>query len=145
MLNTVSEVSPLAAWEALETDPRAILVDVRTMAEWSYIGIADLTSLGKAPLLLEWMRLPGMVVNDGFTVELSEQLAGAVPSSIYFLCRSGVRSLSAAQATAEAFTAKGQSVACVNILGGFEGDLDSAGHRGNRNGWKVSGLPWRQT
>ncbi len=145
MQNTVSESSPMAAWEALQSDDAAILVDVRTMAEWSYIGISDLTALGKAPLLLEWMTLPRMAVNERFTDELSEQLAGVVPSRIYFLCRSGVRSLSAARETTMAFAARGQSVDCINVVGGFEGDLDSEGHRGKINGWKFDGLPWRQT
>lgn len=145
MQNTVTEVSPLISWEALKSDKRSVLVDVRTMAEWSYVGIADLSDLEKAPLLLEWMQLPKMALNEQFLEQLSEQLAGVVPSSIYFLCRSGVRSLQAAHATADLFSARGQSVGCVNIIGGFEGDLDSKGHRGNTNGWKVDSLPWRQT
>lgn len=135
----------MAAWDALQADEAAVLVDVRTMEEWSFVGIADLTSLGKQALLVEWARLPGMAVNDRFTSELSEQLAGTAPARIYFLCRSGVRSLNAARATAEAFSATGQTVECVNIAGGFEGDLDSQAHRGNKNGWKKLGLPWRQT
>ena len=145
MQNTVSEVSPMTAWEALQNNNAAILVDVRTMAEWSYIGISDLSALGQAPMLLEWMTLPRMAVNERFTEELLEQLGGAVPSHIYFLCRSGVRSLSAARETALAFAARGQSVDCINVVGGFEGDLDTEGHRGKINGWKFDGLPWRQT
>jgi len=145
MQNTVTEVLPLAAWDALKSNQTAVMIDVRTMAEWSYIGISDLSDLGKAPLLVEWMQLPNMAVNEHFLEQLSELLAGTVPSGIYFLCRSGFRSLQAAQATADLFSARGHLVECVNIIGGFEGDLDSNEHRGNKNGWKTDGLPWRQT
>lgn len=145
MFNPVSEVIPKTAWDALKDDPRSVLVDVRTMAEWSFVGVPDLSPIGKAPVLLEWQHFPGWARNEAFVDGLSEQLGGSVPSSIYFLCRSGARSLSAAQEVASAFAAKGRSVACVNVLGGFEGDLDSVKHRGNKNGWKQGGLPWRQS
>jgi rhodanese-related sulfurtransferase len=58
---------------------------------------------------------------------------------VLLLCRSGARS----RAAAMALTAAGFEKA-FNVAGGFEGDADGQGHRGNRNGWKASGLPWRQ-
>ena len=61
-------------------------------------------------------------------------------SSIYFLCRSGVRSKHAAIAMTEAGWAR-----CFNIASGFEGPPDPAGHRGTVDGWKAQGLPWTQT
>lgn len=145
MENRVSEVGPKETWDDLKATKDAILVDVRTQAEWSFVGLPDLTELGKEPLLNQWAVLPGMQQNTSFLGDLMHQLDGSAPSKIYFLCRSGVRSLSAAHLVAEAFAAQGQSVECVNIIGGFEGDLDSSRHRGNTNGWKVSGLPWRQS
>ncbi|MCP5089232.1 MAG: rhodanese-like domain-containing protein [Rhodobacteraceae bacterium] len=145
MKNAISEVSPDIAWDRLKPGGDAVLVDVRTKAEWSFVGVPDLSSLGKSPILLEWMTFPGMSLNESFAVDLQEQLGGAAPSEILFICRSGQRSMQAAQTTAMAFAAKGQKVECVNVAEGFEGDLNSKAHRGNNNGWKARGLSWRQS
>ena len=132
------DVSPEAAWTALKSDGDARLIDVRTTAEWAYVGLPDLGALGKAPVTVEWKRFPSMAVNPGF--------AGAVAAAgvergaaLYFLCRSGVRSRDAAQA----MSALGYGP-CFNVATGFEGDRDAAGHRGTVGGWKTGGLPWRQ-
>ena len=145
MENPIYEVGPKETWDGLRNDKDALLVDVRTHAEWSFVGLPDLSELGKELLLNQWAILPGMQQNPSFMDELDKQLDGAAPSKIYFLCRSGVRSLSAAHLVSEAFAARGQSVDCVNIIGGFEGDLDQDRQRGNMNGWKNDGLPWRQS
>lgn len=145
MENPIYEVGPKETWDGLRNDKDAVLVDVRTHAEWSFVGIPDLSELGKELLLNQWAILPGMQQNPSFLDELDKQLDGAAPSKIYFLCRSGVRSLSAAHLVSEALAARGQSVDCVNIIGGFEGDLDQDRQRGNMNGWKNDGLPWRQS
>ena len=145
MENPIYEVGPKETWDGLRNDKDAVLVDVRTHAEWSFVGLPDLSELGKELLLNQWAILPGMQQNPSFMDELDKQLDGAVPSKIYFLCRSGVRSLSAAHLVSEALAARGQSVDCVNIIGGFEGDLDQDRQRGNMNGWKNDGLPWRQS
>jgi rhodanese-related sulfurtransferase len=134
----VEDIAPDAVWSALENDPNAQLVDVRTDAEWNYVGLPDLQPAGKQPLLIPWQIFPTMQVNGGF-VEAMRQ-AGLTPAhKIYFLCRSGVRSLAAANAA----TAAGFPHA-YNIADGFEGPPDGEGHRGNIAGWKASGLPWRQ-
>jgi len=145
MKNLVTEVSPGEAWDSLKADRNAVLVDVRTKEEWMFTGIPDLAGMNKNSVLLEWKRLPGMAVNEEFFRELLAQFEGTAPSKIYFLCRSGVRSMQAAHTTALAFSANGQTVDCVNVAEGFEGDLDADGHRGNKNGWKMRGLPWRQS
>ena len=145
MENPIYEVGPKETWDGLRNDKDAVLVDVRTHAEWSFVGLPDLSELGKELLLNQWAILPGMQQNPSFMDELDKQLDGAAPSKIYFLCRSGVRSLSAAHLVSEALAARGQSVDCVNIIGGFEGDLDQDRRRGNMNGWKNDGLPWRQS
>ena len=145
MENPIYEVGPKETWDGLRNDKDAVLVDVRTHAEWSFVGIPDLSELGKELLLNQWAILPGMQQNPSFMDELDKKLDGAAPSKIYFLCRSGVRSLSAAHLVSEALAARGQSVDCVNIIGGFEGDLDQDRQRGNMNGWKNDGLPWRQS
>ncbi|MGE0151950.1 MAG: rhodanese-like domain-containing protein [Reyranellaceae bacterium] len=132
------DVSPLDAWRLLSENKDAVLVDVRTTAEWSYVGIPDLSPLGKQPVLLEWQVYPAMQVNADFVATLAKHgLDGERP--ILFLCRSGVRSKAAAQAMTRAGASR-----CYNVSDGFEGPIDQAGHRGTVAGWKQSGLPWLQ-
>ncbi len=136
-MSYAGDVSPIDTYAALGTDPQAVLVDVRTKAEWTYVGTPDIERLGKSVILVEWVTYPGGSLNDGFVDDLRE--AGiAEGQPIYFLCRSGVRSKHAA----EAATAAGLGPA-YNIVDGFEGQLDATHHRGV-GGWKTSGLPWRQ-
>ena len=137
------DVTPQDAWTALGSDSAAALVDVRTVAEWSFVGVADLGSLGKSPLFQEWQSYPTMQVDPGFADRVAEALVagGVTPETpVFFLCRSGARS----QAAAAALSDRGFSQ-CFNILGGFEGPLDGARHRGETGGWKADGLPWMQS
>lgn len=134
------DVSVTEAWAALARDPHAQLVDVRTAAEWAFVGLPDLSSLGRRVHCIEWVSFPGMDSNTAFMTELAAALGPAQDSAIYFLCRSGARSRAAAiAATASGYTNS------YNIAGGFEGDLNAEHHRGKNNGWKVAGLPWVQT
>jgi rhodanese-related sulfurtransferase len=131
------DVQPEQALAALQGDATAVLVDVRTRAEWTYVGLPELSPPGQGPVLVEWQRFPDGRVNERFVDELRE--AGVAPGTpVYFLCRSGVRSVAAA----EAATAAGLGPA-YNIVHGFEGPLDEQGRR-TVAGWKNSGLPWRQ-
>lgn len=132
------DVTPESAWQALAAEGGARLVDVRTQPEWSFVGIPDLASLGKKVILNAWQNYPAMAVDADFTAKLQGQL-GSTTGPLYFICRSGARS----RAAAIAATAAGLGP-CFNVAGGFEGDKDSAGHRGRNNGWKVAGLPWAQ-
>lgn len=133
------DVTPAVAWKILGDLKDAILIDVRTRAEWNYVGVPDLAGLDKKPGLVEWQVFPSMQVNPDFVGALSEALADKdVP--LLFLCRSGVRSVAAAKAMAAA----GYST-CLNVADGFEGPLDAQGKRGATRGWKAAGLPWRQT
>ncbi len=141
----ISEVLPNETWDALEQDKNAVLVDVRTQAEWGFVGVPDLGSLGRSAVFVEWASYPGMSQNPHFVESVLEAMEGKIPSRIFFLCRSGVRSLHAAHAVASALSAQDHDVECINVIGGFEGDLDAEGQRGRKNGWKVSGLAWRQT
>ncbi|MFO1060196.1 MAG: rhodanese-like domain-containing protein [Dongiaceae bacterium] len=132
------DVSPREAWDLLATEANAVLVDVRTQPEWSFVGQPDLTKLGKRVVPLSWQVYPGMQVDAAF----ADRLAGIVAdrgAPILFLCRSGARS----KAAAIALTGRGYS-RCYNIANGFEGGLDADGHRGQRAGWKADGLPWVQ-
>jgi rhodanese-related sulfurtransferase len=134
----IEDVQPQEAWAALQREARAQLVDVRTDAEWAYVGLPDLAPLGKRVVPISWQVAPAMQVNPAFIEEL--RAAGLGPEDrLYFLCRSGARS----RAAAEAARAAGFAHA-FNVADGFEGPLDANGHRGTRAGWKVAGLPWRQ-
>jgi rhodanese-related sulfurtransferase len=134
----VDNVPPVQVWEALNSDPRAQLVDVRTDAEWTFVGLPDLATAGKQTALIQWQVFPSMHVNETFATELAE--AGFTPEHhLYFICRSGVRSLAAAEAAQEAGFPH-----AYNVAEGFEGPLDDTGHRGTVAGWKARALPWRQ-
>lgn len=134
----VPDVGPMETWRILTEDPQAALVDVRTDAEWNFVGLPDLSSIGKEPVLIPWQLYPTMQMNTHFADHLHK--AGLTPlHRIYFICRSGARSLAAAQAA----RAVGFPHA-FNVADGFEGPVDPAGHRGTVAGWKADGLPWRQ-
>jgi len=140
----IGEVLPGETWKVLQEDSGAALIDVRTRAEWTYVGIPDLGPLQNPFLMVEWQQWPDMNENPQFVELVMEQLWGRTPSTLFFLCRSGFRSLKAAEAITAHFLQIGQVGDCVNVIGGFEGDKDDMHHRGTKNGWKVAGLPWRQ-
>ena len=141
------DISCMEAWRKLRQEPVSALVDVRTQAEWNFVGIPDLSSLEKAPLLVEWADFPTGRPIPEFAARLHAALQKAhqMPPPgdrepvLLFLCRSGTRSRSAAQEAAEAGLGT-----CFNVVEGFEGRVDSSGHRCSIEGWKVVGLPWRQ-
>ena len=122
-------VPPELAWQWLQSG-EAVLVDVRTDAEREWVG--------KVPgaIAVAWKQWPGMALNASFDA----QLLAAVPQGrkVVLLCRSGVRSVVAAQ------RATSLGLQAYNILEGFEGDLDGSGQRGNLGGWRQRGLPWHQ-
>ncbi|MTH99753.1 rhodanese-like domain-containing protein [Roseibium sp. RKSG952] len=136
------DVSVTEAFEKLQEDQNSILVDVRTQAEWTFVGIPDLRAVGKEPVFAEWQSFPPASPVTDFAEKLSALLSEKgldQSASIFFLCRSGARS----QAAAIAMTQLGYS-SCFNVAAGFEGGLDAQGHRGTQSGWKASGLPWIQ-
>jgi len=125
-------VPPSHAFALLSGVPGARLIDVRTRAEWEYVGHVPNS------FLLEWILYPDGQRNAQFL----SQLQAAAPdhgAPVLFLCRSGHRSDAAARAAAAA----GYSTA-FNVLEGFEGDKDTHGQRGKLGGWRKAGLPWVQ-
>lgn len=137
------DLTPEQAWELVSGEERATLVDVRTIEEWSYVGVPDTSSTGRPLVTVQWQRFSDGSRNPAFVDELRAGLAevdtGATERPLVMLCRSGVRSAAAAQAA----TAAGLGPA-YNVLDGFEGGLDANGHRGG-TGWRADGLPWRQS
>ena len=141
----VGEVNPDEAWGMLSSDRAARLIDVRTRAEWGFVGVPDIGELGARPVFVEWSTFPDMSKNSAFAAEVEEAIGPVGSGPLLFICRSGARSLHAAYAVADHFAAKGEQVTCLNVAEGFEGDLDASGHRGSQNGWKARGLAWRQS
>jgi rhodanese-related sulfurtransferase len=137
-LGYAGEISATQAWQRLSADPRAQLLDVRTTAEWNFVGLADLSALGRQTHCVEWQGFPEGGRNPGFVAEASQAL-GDPAAPVLVMCRSGARS----RAAAIALTQAGFHQA-FNISDGFEGDKDERGHRGAHNGWKAANLPWRQ-
>lgn len=134
----VENVPPTQTWEALQADQTAQLVDVRTDVEWNFVGLPELDAAGKKTLLIPWQVYPTMQRNQSFEDELRD--AGLTPDhTIYFICRSGVRSMAAAEAAQAAGFPK-----VFNVSDGFEGPPNIQGRRGIVAGWKADGLPWRQ-
>jgi rhodanese-related sulfurtransferase len=133
------DITPDEAWKLLSEDPRAVLVDCRTDAEWRFVGVPDLTQLGRDVVYIEWNHTDGSH-NDAFVDDLQAEIgAESADRPVVFLCRSGNRSIGAA----EAATAAGYAPS-YNVLDGFEGNLDENRHRGG-TGWKAVGLPWKQS
>ncbi len=131
-----NEATPSQAYDALQNQPDAQIIDCRTMAEWNLIGTPDLSALDKEVVKIEWQDRDGQP-NKAFVDVVTDHLDRQMP--IYILCRSGPRSTAACTALAETgFTN------LFNVTGGFEGGIDDTGHRATITGWKFEGLPWRQ-
>ncbi len=138
-MSYAGDITPEEAWKLLVDDRGAALVDCRTAAEWRFVGVPDISSLQREVLYIEWSRTDG-THNDGFVDDLVA--AGVTPGErrpVVFLCRSGNRSIGAAEAATEAGIAP-----AYNVLDGFEGNVNDEGRRGG-TGWKAIGLPWRQS
>lgn len=122
-------MTPVEAWEVWRQAPGARLVDIRTRAEWDWVGRIP------GAIEIEWQTYPGGQPNSDFLAQLKRQVD---PEAIVmFICRSGVRSHNAACLASEA-----GYTACYNVLEGFEGNVDANGQRGKLEGWRFAGLPW---
>ena len=132
------DISCKDAFAILQEDPNAILIDVRTTAEWNYVGHPDLNTIGHEAELIEWIGFPGGQLNPDFINQVTG-LGVKADAQVLLLCRSGQRSAFAAAA----LTAAGYQH-CYNISEGFEGPKDQSGHRNTVAGWRFDGLPWGQ-
>jgi len=138
----IADVTVREVWDRLSRDRSSVLIDVRTRAEWAYVGLPDVSSLGKQVVLVEWQTFPDNRIDAGFAAKLIEILdrSGVEKGAeLFFICRSGGRSRMAAEVMVAAGYPR-----CRNVMEGFEGPLDSERHRGRVSGWKVAGLPWVQ-
>ncbi len=126
-------VTPEEAYGLLQADPRVKLVDVRTNAERDWVGRVAVPP--QQQVAIEWSTYPGGVPNPDFGAQL--QAATKPDDILLFLCRSGVRSRHGARVATELGYRN-----AFDVLEGFEGDRDAAGHRKTVGGWCKAGLPW---
>lgn len=124
-------LTPAEAHEVWRNTPGAKLVDVRTRAEWDYVGRIP------GAVEIELLTYPANRPNPAFVTELEGKVDKAAP--VLFICRSGGRSHNAAMLAMQAGYG-----AAYNVLEGFEGDRDAQGHRNTVGGWRAAGLPWTQ-
>jgi rhodanese-related sulfurtransferase len=122
-------LTPREAFEVLQANPQAVLVDVRTQAELALVGRIP------AAINIEWAFYPGMVPNPDFAKQLAEQLDKNL--ALIFMCRTGGRSHSAALVAQQLGFAH-----AYNMLEGFEGEANTQKQRTTINGWKHADLPW---
>jgi rhodanese-related sulfurtransferase len=125
-------LTPREAFEVLQENPAAKLVDVRSRAELDWVGRVP------GAVEVELLAYPGSGPNPDFVQQLQQQVEKEAP--VLFICRSGGRSHNAALMAMEAGYAE-----AYNVLEGFEGDKDEQGHRGTKGGWRAAGLPWTQS
>lgn len=133
-------LTPKEAWDLLQHDPRAVLIDIRSTMEYLFVG----HPLGAVHI--PWIDEPDWTVNPHFVIKVRELLLGGViggdgsgGAPIILICRSGKRSKEAGKALMEAGV---RNVHQVDE--GFEGELDEHHHRCSLGGWRFHGLPWKQ-
>lgn len=122
-------MTPHEAFDILQENPQAVLIDVRTQAELDLVGRIP------TALNIEWAYYPGMVPNHDFGKQLNERVDKN--QTVIFMCRTGGRSHNAAVVAAASGFAN-----AYNMLEGFEGEANSLQQRTTINGWKHAGLPW---
>jgi rhodanese-related sulfurtransferase len=132
-MGTIPDIAPAEAWAAIQQDLAATRINVRADAGWNVVGCPDIAAAGKRVVLIPWLVDHSMAVNGHFTAQM--QKAGVAPDHrVYFIGRSGARSLAAAQV-------EGYS---PDVDVGFQGSVVREDHRGVTSGWKAAGPPWLQ-
>ena len=136
----VITLHPREAWQLLQDDPRAVLVDVRSHMEFLFIGHPV------GAIHIPWIDEPDWTVNPHFAVEVRKLILGGLDHReggrnvpVILICRSGKRSLEAG----EELLRRGFHEV-YNVADGFEGELDEHHHRSSLGGWRFEGLPWEQ-
>lgn len=130
----MQHLDPLAAHTFLQQTPEAVLIDCRTEIEHMYVG----HPVGAEHVA--WQEAPDWEIDPEFAARVKRVVKGDVHRPVLLICRSGHRSLHAADALENAgFTQ------VINVVEGFEGPLDEDFHRGTQGGWRFRGLPWQQS
>ena len=124
---------PTETWALMQANPKAVMIDVRMEIESMYVGRPP------GAINVPWYEYPEFTPDpNGFCAAVAHEVADK-STTVVLLCRSGQRTLDAGAALeAAGFTD------VVNVMHGFEGDLDAQFHRSSVNGWRFDGLPWEQ-
>jgi len=130
-------VLPKMAIDRLNANPEAVLIDVRTSAEYKYVGFPENS------ILIPWFDEPDLNSDPlAFCEAVNNHLSDRsdiLSTELILICRSGFRSNEALKCL------QSNGFTCVShVASGFEGDLDENDHRGNLNGWRNDGMPWSQ-
>lgn len=135
-MSEIKSLHPKEAWDLLQHNPNAVLVDVRSSMEYLFVGHPQ------GAVHIAWLESPEWTPNDNFISEVRRAALGGVTGSvpIILICRSGVRSLEAGRALIGAGFKE-----VYNVDEGFEGKLDERHHRSSIGGWRHHGLPWEQS
>lgn len=130
----MQHLDPRSAYEFLQQDAQAVLIDCRAETEFLYVGFP----VGAEHVA--WQEGPDWEIDPQFAGKVARVVKGDLARPVLLICRSGNRSVDAGQALeAAGFTQ------VINVLEGFEGPLDENYHRGTLGGWRFRGLPWYQT
>lgn len=129
----IENKNPQQAWDFMQANTGAVLVDVRTNVEFSFVGHPiDAVNI-------PWKEAPDWQVNANFVAQV-QTMIDDIKAPILLMCRSGQRSMDAAKQLEQAGYQQ-----LINIAEGFEGVLDNDKHRGNISGWRFHNLPWKQS
>ncbi len=138
--NMPKDLTPQQAWQLVEDDPRAILVDIRSSMEFLFVGHA------KGAVHVPWIDEPDWTINPDFVTDIRKLLLGGAICTedegcapVILICRSGKRSLEAGHVLMDAGFNR-----VFHVGEGFEGDLDENHHRSTQGGWRFHDLPWEQ-
>ena len=136
----LKSLTPKQAWQLLQDDPRAVLIDIRSTMEYLFVGHPV------GAVHVPWIDEPDWVVNPDFVKDVRKVLLGGVVcdeesgcAPVILICRSGKRSREAGEVLVEAGVRN-----AYHVDEGFEGELDEHHHRSTLGGWRYHGLPWEQ-
>jgi rhodanese-related sulfurtransferase len=129
----MKHLTPTQTWDLMQTTPDAVLIDIRMEIESMYVGRPP-----KA-INIPWYEYPDFEADPLAFVMAVEREINSKNQPVVLICRSGARTLVAGEALI-----KSGFTNVVNVLNGFEGDLDEHDHRSSINGWRFEGLPWEQ-
>jgi rhodanese-related sulfurtransferase len=129
----MTDLTPTEAWAWLQRHPEALFIDVRMEIEYLYVGHPP------GVVHIPWYEYPELMPDPARFVAAVEREAGGRDRPVVLICRSGRRTVDAGLALEAAGFRE-----VINVLHGFEGELDARSQRGRVNGWRFDGLPWEQ-
>ncbi len=135
-MSQVRTLQPKEAWDLIQGHPNALFIDTRSLMEHLFIGHPV------GCIHIAWIDEPDWTINPEFATEVRRAILGGVGvgAPVVLICRSGVRSLEAAECLVQAGFRN-----IYNIADGFEGPLDDHHHRSTLGGWRYHDLPWEQS